>query len=74
MCIEHNARALDESYLPIGLRKRIFAKTVPILKAYHKEFKAHENMRRTERQVVRFYDKATRTTHSTTVKQAVPKI
>jgi hypothetical protein len=74
MCIEHNARALDESYLPIGIRKRIFAKTVPILKAYHKELKAQENKRRTERQVVRFFDRTSETTHSTTVKRAVPKI
>ena len=72
MCIEHNARALDESYLPIGTRKQIFA--VPILKAYHKDLKARESMRRTERQVVRFFDQASETTHSTTVKRAVPKI
>jgi hypothetical protein len=74
MCIEHNARALDESYLPIGTRKRIFAKTVPILKAYHKELKARDNMRRTERQIVRFFDRTSQTTHATTVKRAVPQI
>ena len=74
MCIEHNAIALDESYLPIEIRRRIFAKTVPILKAHHKELKARENSKRTERQIVAFFDHTTSITHSTTVKRGISKI
>jgi hypothetical protein len=74
MCIEHNAIALDESYLPIRIRHQIFAKTVPILKAHHKELKVRENSRRTEQQIVAFFDHTTSITHSTTVRRGIPKI
>jgi len=74
MCIEHNAIALNESFLPIGERRRIFAKTVPILKAHHKELKARENTRRTERQIVTFFDQTSCIAHATTVRRGVPKI
>ena len=74
MCIEHNAIALDKSYLPIGACRRIVAKTVPILKVHHKDLMTRENSERTERQIVPFFDHTTGTTHDTTVRQGIPKI
>lgn len=75
LCIEHISRALDESFKPIKTRKRIFAKSVPILKAHHKALQVRENKQKTKRKLAFVVDPTTGIMQSTrTVRRGVPQV
>ena len=56
MCFEFNAAARDEQSKPMGQRKRIFAKTVALLKEHHKSKMRIENEEATRRQLTLMQD------------------